>query len=93
MDILNHLTNLLESALLLLCALMEQVNLLNNKRLYLLLHNWRLLFNNFLGLPGLLLDDSRILPLQYSDQLLDLAFFLSLVSLIGQAPLNAPDEF
>ena len=82
-NLLNQLLDTPKSLLLLLGTQMPLIDLFDDQLLNLLLHNRRLLFDDFLRLPGLLLNQSTILPLQLPDQLLDLALFLLLVSPIS----------
>ena len=71
---------------------MQLINLLENELLDLLLHNWRLLLNNLLRFSCLFLNQTTILTLQLSDQLLDLSFLLPLEALIRSQPLNTIDQ-
>ena len=71
---------------------MKLIDLLNNKLLDLLLHNWRLLLNDLLRFPRLLLDQSTVLSSKLSDKFLDLALLLPLVPLVGEAPLDRGAE-
>ena len=61
-EFLNQVLDVFESLLLLLCAHVQLVDLLNDEGLNLLLHGWGLLLDDLLCLPGLLLDQSTVLP-------------------------------
>lgn len=61
-DFFDQFLNASQSFLLLLSAHVQLVDLLNDKLLNLLLHNWRLLLNDLLRFPCLFLDQSAVLP-------------------------------
>lgn len=92
-DVLDEVLNAFETLLLLLRADVQLVNLLDDELLDLLLHDWRLLFDNLLRLSRLFLDEATVLSSQLPDKLLNLALLLPLVSLISQATRDIRDEF
>lgn len=79
--------------MLLFCADVQLVDLLDDELLDLLFHDWRLLLDNLLRFSRLFLDKATVLSSQLPDKLLDLALLLPLVSLISQASRNVCDEF
>lgn len=91
--LLNELLDALEPLLLLLGGQMQLVDLLDDQLLDLLLHNRRLLLDDLLSFAGFLLYQSTVLSFELTDQFLDLAFLLSLVSLVGEQSVDARDEF
>lgn len=91
-DLFYQLLYASESILLLLGTHVKLIDLFYNKLLDLLLHNWRLLFNDLLCFPRLLLDQSTVLSSKLSDKFLDFALFLSLVPLIGEASFDSGTE-
>ena len=88
----DKIRDVCQPVLLALGALLKLIDLLDHKRLDLLLHDGRLLLNDLLSLPRLVLDHTRILSSQLSDELLNLTFFLSLEPLVFQQSLNTANE-
>ena len=71
---------------------MKLINLLNDKLLDLLFHDWRLLLTDLFCLSRFLFDESTVLSSELADEFLDLALFLSLVPLVCETSFYGGDK-
>lgn len=92
LNLFNQIRDIRKSLLLTLGALLKLIDLLDDKGLDLLLHDWRLFLDYLLCLSCLVLDNARILTSQLSDQFLDLALLLPVERLESNEPLNTLNQ-